>query len=953
MFLTAAFFVSNVSGDCISIDDGSQQRPNVESILHINMQGLAGKTLILESFLESVEHRFLAICICEHWLSDAEIDGLVIGKYRVVASFSRVLRKRGGVAIMLRDDYCCDPFSLRGFCVELVGELAGVVVPALNLTILTVYRSPSENFEDFLIILTDVFDYLNVSCQSTIITGDFNVFFNERDVRKTKLTDIMTEYGLFTDFFEPTRLHHCLDNIFSNINLRCHMRTMDIVCSDHLGVAAEFHITKGKVKNDYNLVRPVTQKGLNSFYHYVDGLNFGFAGDAGLALSDRADRFMQLLADGAELCFPRRRLRCDQQANLQIKWFTEDLRQMRSTLAFLSDACHGAANPQNLIMRNEYRKLYRESLNSARLSANSKFIREHSRSARSIWKVINSNRSVNTATRTTISADTFNSFFLNVPKAIMTKIKGTNDPIDLLEESLPFFRENRSFFEFSRVSELEVRNVFDRLKNKKSNDFYGLNTVMIKKVKNLVIPPLTKLINGSIEGNCFPDCLKVACVVPIFKRGDSDDPNNYRPISILPIVSKIYESILKEQLVKYLEERQLLTGAQFGFRAGRSTVGAAACLIDDIVDGFEAGDYSCASFLDLSKAFDCVNHSVLLRKLHMYGLCPSACRLLASYLGNRRQTVSVDGQESRPGIVNVGVPQGSILGPILFLVFINDLPGVIGNNNTSIVLYADDTTVLTQNHNLQEAQASHVEVVGRIENWFAANGLLLNNEKTVDLTFTLNRLDVAQSSAKFLGFLLDSKLAWTDHGECLTKRLSSIVFLLRRLSPTVTHQVLITAYFGLFQGQMSYGILLWGHSAALQRVFSIQRRAVRILCGLGYRDDCRGFFAGLGIMTVPSLFIFECLKYIKSDSATRLTHGDVHSYNTRNRDDIKISFKRLTKSRNGVNHYAAQFYNVIHRSVRVLPSRSFLSIMKKYLLKKAYYSLEEFLKDDHLLLMED
>ena len=418
-------------------------------------------------------------------------------------------------------------------------------------------------------------------------------------------------------------------------------------------------------------------------------------------------------------------------------------------------------------------------------------------------------------------------------------------------------------------------------------------------------------------------------------------------------MSKIYESILKSQLVSYFETQKLFSCRQYGFRAGRSTVGATAKLIEEIVDGFEDGGYSCASFLDLTKAFDSVNHSILLRKLYMYNLGPLACKLMSSYLSNRRQSVTIGGQQSRLGVVNLGVPQGSILGPILFLIFINDLPNLSNDCDTSMILYADDTTVITRKDSLTEAQTALDVAVDETREWFSANGLLLNTSKTINMTFALGRQNMTRSSGGFLGFQLDTGLVWASHSDSVTKRLSSVVFLLRRLSPTVSSHVLKLAYYGLFHGIMSYGILLWGHSTMMQKVFGVQRRAIRVLCGLNYREECRGHFVEMGIMTAPSLYILECLKYIRSEAAEPATHADFHSYNTRHRENISVTFKRLERSRNGINYYAAQMYNVIDRGVRVLPVKSFLTIMKKHLLKKAYYSIDEFLNDTRMSQIQD
>ena len=361
-----------------------------------------------------------------------------------------------------------------------------------------------------------------------------------------------------------------------------------------------------------------------------------------------------------------------------------------------------------------------------------------------------------------------------------------------------------------------------------------------------------------------------------------------------------------------------------------------------MVDAFEGSKYGRMSFLDLSKAFDCVSYSILVRKLYFYNIHPSACGLLTSYLTRRQQCVKVNGVLSELGCVDSGVPQGSILGVMLFLVFINDLADQLGEGN--VLLYADDTTLLSADCDLA-ASTLRLEGLRLVaDRWFASNRLVQNREKTIDLMCTLRTFDEPAGAARFLGIYVDRGLTWGEHCDFLSRRLASACFLVRRLSETVSQHVLRVAYFSLVQSNLLYGILLWGHSASAASVFRLQRRILRILGGLDYRADCRSTFVRMGIMTLPSLFILESLKYVIANESALVTHGDVHQYNTRSSGDVLLPGLRLERSRYGPNYYGIKLYNAIDISVRRLPPVRFLNKIKTHLKENAFYSIEEFIR---------
>jgi hypothetical protein len=281
----------------------------------------------------------------------------------------------------------------------------------------------------------------------------------------------------------------------------------------------------------------------------------------------------------------------------------------------------------------------------------------------------------------------------------------------------------------------------------------------------------------------------------------------------------------------------------------------------------------------------------------------------------------------------------------LFVIVINDLPQYVNNK---AILYADDTTLVTSGHEILEAQASLNTLINRANKWFEANNLKINKEKSENITFSLRFPKIEFSSVRLLGIYVDNRLSWETHTTNLMKKLSRVIFLLRKLKLSVSKDMLLQSYFAFFHPHLLYGIRLWGNSAMAHQVFIYQKKAVRVIVGAKPRDSCVEHFQNLKIMTLPCMYIYSNLVNVFENLDKFNLRNDVHSHNTRFQKQIDLPSFRLSKSKDSHLYMQIKLFNKLPESAKYISLNKFKSILKEWLLTQTFYRVTDFIEHQEI-----
>ncbi len=540
-------------------------------------------------------------------------------------------------------------------------------------------------------------------------------------------------------------------------------------------------------------------------------------------------------------------------------------------------------------------------------------------------------------------ASTFNNHFAKIcTKSELPESSDSKEFSEKLEEHVKSKKQEHVLFSIPPMTEDFVYKQLQNLDASKATGLDNLSPFILKQSAPVITPVLTKIFNQSLQMGIFPDVWKIAKVTPLHKKGPREDVNNYRPISVLCCISKIIEKHVHDWFYSFLNEHKLLHEGQSGFRCKHSCATALTRMTDTWLSALDDGQMVGSAFIDLRKAFDSVNHALLIQKLIVYGCSPGTIAWFSSYLDDRSQIVNFKGSFSESQAIGRGVPQGSILGPLLFIVFVNDIPLHLTECETD--LYADDTTVYTIGSTVEEIQNKLQENVSILCKWCKCNDLIINAEKTNSMLITVRQkrchledailsIKVDEnvipmcSNQKVLGVNLDQNFNWEKQISSTCQSINYRLYILRRISPYLTTNARIAFCTGYIMPSMDYCSTIWGGTSNtnIAKVERLQKRAARLIFD-DYVSPSRQLFVKLKWLPVANriehnkaVLVYKCLNDMMPEYMNNMftaQTSSVYSLRSEARGDLYVPKPRIELFKQSLLYSGPKIWNSLPVTVR-------------------------------------
>ena len=840
------------------------------SLFHLNIASLPKHIHCLEELLASMKIDFDIIAISESCINKNTVSAhnIVLQNY----SFDHCPTEptAGGTALFINNNLSFSPrhdltiykpFQLESNFIEIVNP------KRTNIIIGCIYRHPNMDLSDFIEnYLSILLDKISKENKTVYLLGDFNVDllkYDQHNLTNDFLDTLATNFFL-PNIFLPTRIGNTsktlTDNIFSNsLSNETVSGNISASISDHLpqfsifpDIFTDYPSPKSNVVerdwdnfNQQNFILDYFELDinhlLNSAPNDVDKSFDTFSSNLNLLLDKHA---------------PYKKI---SKYKLKLKrkpWISKGIKVSIDVKNKLLSKYIKAKDPIAKSLFQQKYKIHRNMLSTlmkrSKTNYFTNFFNENINNIKNTWKgiknlisnsksnffvphTINSNN--NTLTDPKSISNAFNNYFCSIAQNIQSSIKFSHKSFQHYLTD-PF---EKSFF-ISPTDYLEVTDIIMNLNSNKSHGPNGIPTKILQLMVHELSPVIANLFNLSFLQGKFPSLLKVAKVIPLHKKSSKLLCSNYRPISILSNLDKILEKIIHKRLYKFLETNNIIYSLQFGFRKNYSTTLALLNLTENIKQELDRGKFGCGIFIDFQKAFDTVDHNILLQKLSYYGVRGKSNEWFKSYLCDRKQFVSINGFQSDLSEIKCGVPQGSVLGPLLFLIYINDLHLAI--KSCKIHHFADDTNLLHFNDSIKKLNKDINYDLKQLVHWLNANKISLNVGKTelvlfkpkkkkidYDLKLKLNGKKLVQtSSVKYLGIKIDSNLNWKEQQNSIAIKINKATAILSKMRHYVNHNTLKMVYYSIFESHTNYANIVWGQNIdSSNRLFLIQKKVLRIM----------------------------------------------------------------------------------------------------------------------------
>ena len=908
-------------------------------IIHMNCRSLVNKEEELENIVNEIHPDI--ICLTETWFNESiPSQAFVPDNYNIIRKDrdegfkQKYGRNRGGgVAVLFKKHIKVEQ---KSYLTDKVEEILWVQVKTRNSFMLgTIYRTEyadilnNDNSES--ILEKNIRKAAEIT-SNIIVTGDLNVDMIDLEAKDTQtLKDTFETYQLKQHITKATRVDKkslkptIIDHVWasSETNLIKNTGTFDGI-SDHMGIYMKL--------NQKPVAVPETKITFRSYKNYnpenfcqelTDNLESSNIEDhlKNNEVNLATEEFMKTIQETSQKYAPLVEIK-SRNKRRGIPWFTEELKNMiRSKNELLQDYY-----TSGLEWYKKRLKVVNNNINYLKRSLKKTYINDQlekaGKDSKEVWKVYNliTRRTKVKETKepdlmNQQKADNYNKFFATVGLEIQKKLEETGQSLhkpDIPENSVTQ-NSSKATFAFEQETVLNIEKIIDNIRIEVAVGEDMIGAKLIKDMKSVISPILTRIVNKGYETDTFPDCMKKAVIKPIHKKGNVDEISNYRPISILPTLSKVFEKAAVNQLVTYLETNKLLHKSQHAYRKHHSTVTCLVEILNYIYRIIDNKKLTAIISLDLSKAFDSINHQLLITKLQKMGLGVTATNWVSSYLNNRKQTTKFRDFTSKEEGVHSGIPQGSIVGPLLFLCYTNDFHEEFDRVCNSFA-YADDTQLIVEAINMQQLKRKIEDVVSIAQSWYHRNTMKNNIDKTEVLMIATNHKNeyikisvkhegkniviTSKSHIEILGVIIDTNLNWRKQINEVRKKSFNITRNIHQVNHLLPLKSRLNLYHAVISPQFDYADVVWSgcgqkESKSLQRV---QNFAAKSITGNRKYDSATESLMKLNLLNLQqrrsvheTVLVHKALQDKSSENINTLYQQHLSKSNTRQATHKKLS----------------------------------------------------------------
>ena len=957
------------------------------SVFHLNVRSLNSKHALLCQLLSLIELEFDVIVLSEIWTVNIQFLANIFPGYSFYCDLPSD-SKIGGVGLFVKNTLNHQEISHLKITSTSNNRVENMWVEIqcgkMKYIVGGIYRHPNQSIRDFISSMEPVLNEITEQKLPCFIAGDINIDLTKYNSScdTAAYVDLLLMHNCLPTILMPTRVTSrsatLIDHIYYYEGMnRASTPLVDsgnllTDISDHMPNYMLVWDKKSQINSPRPFVRIFSENNKRNFLNSLSTVNWNSVCNEQDA-TGAYDNFINIVNHAFENSFKPTRL--SRKRSKDKRWITGALKRSSKVKNKLYRKWMFTRSMVDEVAYKKYRATFRKAAAEAETLYYREMFNSRTNSIKKLWENLNTvcafkkkntSNSISqlrcgtgiVSTSDEICAE-FNHYFSTIGSVLLDDLNKRHPSATDTDFIQYCDKSTKTSMFVTPVGPEELQRLVCRLNNNKSPGMDNIGPSLVKLIFPAICFPLLHIYNLSLSTGVVPRQLKIAKVIPVYKKGDVDLICNYRPISLLSIFDKLLEKIMAKRLSLHLDTNNILHKFQFGFRRNHSTSLALVDVIDNILEDLDNHKHVIGTYLDLQKAFDTVNHRILLHKLYNYGIRGIAYEWFCSYLSDRYQFTCVNNSKSDVNMITCGVPQGSVLGPLLFLIYVNDIANAVPNVN--VKLFADDTNLFVAGPSLVSVNLTAIDSINCLNQWFIANKLSLNIDKTCYMVFpsdtnnntrlTVDTQEIQKvSSCRYLGVIVDDELKWINHIQHIYNKLLKYTSIFYKLRTKVPSRILFNIYYAFVHPHLLYAIEVYGNtcSSYIDKLSKLNNKLLRILQYKSFQSHAPDLYFEFNTLPITLLHEQQVLilahKIVHHPlSVPELfidylnTNESVHTHNTRNKNNMHLPRANTGYGLKCLKYKIPKLWNDLPKDLKEQSSiYTFKKELKMYLITKLY-----------------